>query len=433
MAREQPTTAASQLKRIGFLSTRIGGTDGVSLEIHKWAAVLKRLGYECHHVAGELDADLPNAHRIEEAAFTHPKIAEIQRQCFGRETRPRELSVTINNALVRIKERLYRAQEKLQIDLWIAENCLALPMNIPLGLAFTEFIAETGLPCIAHHHDFFWERERFATMAVSDYLHAAFPPRLPAMRHVVINSVAASQLSYRLGLSSTLIPNVMDFEKPPPAPNGFALSFRRAIGLEEDAWLILQPTRVVARKRIELAIELVKRLRDPRARLIITHSTGDEGDKYARYVREFARMLDVPVKFAHEVMVPERNSGAKRRKRKLYAIADAYACADLVTYPSGYEGFGNAFLEAIYYRRPIVCNRYSIYQTDIEPKGFQAIMLDGFVTDETVDAARRAIEDTAHCKKMVEKNYQLGCQFFSFTVLEKKLQGLLAEIAGVRR
>ena len=35
--------------------------------------------------------------------------------------------------------------------------------------------------------------------------------------------------------------------------------------------------------------------------------------------------------------------------------------ADLVTYPSTFEGFGNAFLEAIYYCRPIVVNTYSIY------------------------------------------------------------------------
>jgi len=35
-------------------------------------------------------------------------------------------------------------------------------MHIPLGLALTEFLAETSLPCIAHHHDFYWERERFA-------------------------------------------------------------------------------------------------------------------------------------------------------------------------------------------------------------------------------------------------------------------------------
>ncbi len=407
------------MKRIGFIATRIAGTDGVSLETHKWRATFERLGDECFYVAGELDPGNGRHHRIPEAAFTHPEIADIQSQCFGREHRPRALSKRINDSLVRLKDEIYRCQERWKVDLWIAENCLTIPMHIPLGLAFTEFLAETGLPCIAHHHDFWWERNRFATNAVNDYLHAAFPPKLPSVRHVVINSVAAAQLSYRLGVSSTLVPNVMDFENPPPKPGKTAGSFRDDVGLAGNDWLILQPTRVVPRKQIEQAIELVKHLDRPGTPLVITHSTGDEGDEYTRHIGEYARMLGVPLKFAHE-LIDGRHS-----------LADAYACADLVTYPSGYEGFGNAFLEAIYYCRPIVCNRYSIFQTDIEPKGFKAITMNGFVDDTTVRHARQVLEDKSYAREMVEHNYRLGAQYFSYRVLERKLQGLLAEIAGV--
>jgi len=32
---------------IGFISTRIAGTDGVSLEIAKLATILRRLGHDC--------------------------------------------------------------------------------------------------------------------------------------------------------------------------------------------------------------------------------------------------------------------------------------------------------------------------------------------------------------------------------------------------
>jgi len=34
-------------------------------------------------------------------------------------------------------------------------------------------------------------------------------------------------------------------------------------------------------------------------------------------------------------------------------------------YPSLFEGFGNAFLEAVYYRKPMLVNRYSIFIADI--------------------------------------------------------------------
>ena len=77
----------------------------------------------------------------------------------------------------------------------ITENVLAIPLNVPLALALTEFIAETRIPTIAHHHDFSWERKRFSVNAAQDYLHAAFPPTLPSIQHVVINSFAARQLA----------------------------------------------------------------------------------------------------------------------------------------------------------------------------------------------------------------------------------------------
>ena len=41
--------------RIGFVSTRLAGTDGVSLEVAKWVQVLNGLGHECFFFAGELE------------------------------------------------------------------------------------------------------------------------------------------------------------------------------------------------------------------------------------------------------------------------------------------------------------------------------------------------------------------------------------------
>jgi len=45
-------------------------------------------------------------------------------------------------------------------------------LNIPLGLALTEFIAETCIPTIAHHHDFYWERDRFLVNCGMDWYRA---------------------------------------------------------------------------------------------------------------------------------------------------------------------------------------------------------------------------------------------------------------------
>jgi len=309
----------------------------------------------------------------------------------------------------------------------VVENALAIPLNLPLGLALTEFIAETGIPTLAHHHDFFWERQRFLTNCVWDYLNMAFPPHLPFIQHVVINSSGANQLSLRTGISSTLIPNVMDFEQPPAPPGHYTQALRPALGLAADELFFLQPTRVVQRKGIEHAIELIRRL-GLKARLIISHAAGDEGDDYERRVRTFAAMLDVPVNFVADIIADQRGQTADGRR--IYTLADVYPHADLVTYPSTLEGFGNAFLEAIYYRRPLVINNYSIFAIDIRPKGFSVIEFDGYISDETVRRTRQVLEDPQLAAAMVEHNYQLGCRYYSYATLRRRLTTLLVRIFG---
>ena len=115
---------------------------------------------------------------------------------------------------------------QFEIDVLVAENALSLPMNIPLGLALTELIAERDLTAIAHHHDFAWERQRYALHHADDYLAAAFPPPMEKIHHVTINSYAARQLARRTGMRSTVVPNVMDFENPPSPSDEYAADLR---------------------------------------------------------------------------------------------------------------------------------------------------------------------------------------------------------------
>jgi glycosyltransferase involved in cell wall biosynthesis len=400
--------------RVGFLSTRILGSDGVSLEIGKWATVLERMGHTCYYIAGKSDRPDDRSMVIPEAWFTHPVIKMISDECFGRVIRTPDVSQMIHEMIWVIKQKLRTALERLQVDLIIAENCVTIPMNIPLGVAIVEHVIETGLPCIAHHHDFYWERERFIVNAADDYLSMAFPPRLAQMQHVTINTRAAEEFGRRTGLPCHVVPNVMDFDNPPKPPDEYSQGFREAIGVREDDILILQPTRVVPRKGIEHAIELIHHLKDRRCKLVITHASGDEGDAYASRVRRYAEIMKVDVVFADEWIFHERSIGPDGRKR--YTVEDAYQHADFITYPSTYEGFGNAFLEAIYYRKPILCNRYAIFRSDIEPCGFDTILMDGFLTDETVEQVRRVLSD-----------YEVATRFFSYRRVEDELQAILAK------
>ncbi len=415
-------------KHIGFIATRLAGTDGVSLETAKWAKVFEEEGHLCFYMAGHLDRPPQRSLLVKEAHFKHPIIQEISRECFNN-VHVRKLSITKKICQVKdeLKKEIYKFLEDFKIDILIPENALAIPLNIPLALAITEVIAETGIPTIAHHHDFFWERKRFLVNAVWDYINMAFPPHLPFIQHVVINSSADNQLSLRTGISATIIPNVMDFDHPPQIDD-YSSDIRESLGFASDELLILQPTRVVKRKGIEHSIELVKRL-NMKSKLVISHASGDEGQEYEQRVQEYSSMMGVNTLFVSDIIKPCR--GRTNDGRKIYTPQDIYARADLVTYPSNFEGFGNAFLETIYFKKPIVVNNYSIYAVDIKPKGFKVIELDDYVNSEAVKLTREVLTNSELAKEMVEHNYELGRQYYSCSILRQKLKMLLSNCFGV--
>ncbi|MBN2256392.1 MAG: glycosyltransferase family 4 protein [Anaerolineaceae bacterium] len=439
-------------RNLGFISTRLKGTDGVSLEASKWATVLERMDHACFYFCGECDRPDDISYVVPEVFYKHPvidginrivyagewghmhkhgnahtEVEELHQDFFSVYIRPASVTKQVQDLKDYIKDHLYQFASRFHLEALIIENALTIPINLPLGLALTEFIAETGYPVIAHHHDFFWERQRFQNNSVRDYLAAAFPPNLPSIHHVVINSIQATQLASRIGLAAMVVPNVMDYDSPPTPPDDHALSARPDLGLSPEQYLILQPTRIIQRKGIEHAIELTRRLGLP-AELVISHAAGDEGTDYEKRVREFAALLQVTVNFESAIVGAER--GITADGRKIYALSDVYPQADLVTYPSSMEGFGNAFLEAIYYKRPLVVNNYSIYEADIKPKGFKVIEFDDFISEKTLEEARYILTHPEAAQVQCEHNYELAQRYYSYSMLERRLGLLLSECFG---
>jgi glycosyltransferase involved in cell wall biosynthesis len=411
--------------RIGFVATRLAGTDGVSLEVAKWARVLGRLGHKTFYCAGELGGYAAGGTLIPKMHFLNEDIQRVNERAFGpnADKEPHPLLDEIGLLASELRDPLRQFIRANRLDLIIIQNALAIPMNLPLGVCLTDLIAETGIPTIAHHHDFYWERERYQANAFLDFLDTYFPPNLPAIRHVTINTIAQNRLKQRRGIDSVVIPNVFDFAIPPPLPDEYNRDFRQALGLAESTPFIVQPTRVIQRKGIELAIELVSRLGLGEKRLFITHSAGDEGLAYWHWVEREARMMGVSLELIDHLMGDERK---QVNGKKTYSLADAYLSADLITYPSIYEGFGNALLEAVYYKRPVVVNRYPVYNSDIRPLGFQFIELDGFVDGRAVEQSIQIIKSPKDASEMVEGNFTIAREHFSLETLKGKLKLVLA-------
>ena len=70
-------------RKIGFISTRFEGTDGVSLETAKWAEVLQRMGHECYYFCGQCDRPPERSFVIPEAFYRHPVIDAINEEVYN--------------------------------------------------------------------------------------------------------------------------------------------------------------------------------------------------------------------------------------------------------------------------------------------------------------------------------------------------------------
>ena len=191
---------------IGFVSTRFSGTDGVSLESAKWGQVLWDHEHVSYWYAGKLDRDPKISMHVPEAYFAHEDNLWINQQVFGNLTRTPDLTKRIYELADYLKGTLYEFVKQFEIEILIVENALCIPMHVPFGVALTHFISETGIPTIAHHHDFHWERSRFSVNSIGDILDMAFPPSGNSIQHVTINSHAQEQLALRKGESSILVP-----------------------------------------------------------------------------------------------------------------------------------------------------------------------------------------------------------------------------------
>lgn len=414
--------------KIGIAATRLAGVDGVTFETAKWEAVLDAMGHDLRLCSGEIDALRYQARLVPPMHFTWPPAERVTAAAFDPESDPAAVRAEIDRLAELLLPVLHDWVRVNSLDALIVENAWAIPMHLPLGVALSRLVEALELPTIGHHHDYWWERERFANCVVPDVLEAAFPPDLPWVRHVSINSLAAAQLRERRGLHSTVIPNVFDFSQPRPRPHpAVRRRLRHELGMNERGLLVVQPTRVVPRKGIELAIELVGRLADPDTVLLITSPAGDEGLDYLVQLELLAERHGVRLAYAADRFAPDHEG---KPIRPAHSLHDAYLAADLITYPSLYEGFGNALIEALFYGVPVLVNRYPVFEADIRPLGLRLLEIDGAITDATVAEVQTLLANPRRIRDNARHNFEIARRHLGYGVLRRRLRKLIHEVTS---
>jgi len=421
---------------IGIIIGRIGGVDGVALETEKWIEVLRSMGHRIYILSGqfqERQIDSETETLVPEMSFFSPESFWSQKKAFFYpETDPQELIEHLNlYSKVIYKKILNWASEK-KIDLIISENASALPSHLEMGLAINKAVQKSGIPTITHDHDFAWERgDRYRSphREINEFVEQVFPLQAPNSVHAVINTHAADTLKERFGRTSVNVPNVMDFNQSFGKRNQKNDKLAGHMGYKNDDLFLYQITRIVPRKGIETAIDLLHQLDDKKIKLIVTGNYADDAGSayYNELVNQIHELkLGDQVSFAYHLFHNKGLSNSNGEVR--FSLSDAYARATACTYFSTYEGFGNAFVEAVLAKRPVFVNNYEpVYMPDIGSKGFKTVMVENAtLTSAAVSSMAEIIYNPDLAREIAEFNYQLGKKFFSYDTLRDKLEELIS-------
>lgn len=413
--------------KVAFVATRIAGLDGVSLEIDNWQKVFKRMGHETLLIAGQLDrAGLV----VPELHFQLPNVARIYRQVIESKKDFERVEVKVFELAGKIEGllRQFLGNGK-KPDLIVASNVFSLPMHFPLSVGLARFIEEYKIPTIARHHDFWWERERFLNSKCFDFFKRWFPPNLAYIKHITINSIARDELFKRLGINSEVIWDSFDFENKNFGLDKYALHWRGDFGISSDDIVFLQTTRIVPRKRLELAVELVRKLNNPKVVLVFAGHSGDEGYLYLQKVKKIAYRSGIRCKFISRFVNSRRRivsiKGNGLKRRRIYTLWDCYLNSDFLVYPTECEGFGNQFVESVFFKKPLILTPYPVYKSDIKPLGFKAIEIDEEISRSSVLKVKRFLEGKENIAKIVDDNFKLGKEYLSYEWVESKLRKIL--------
>ena len=160
-----------------------------------------------------------------------------------------------------------------------------------------------------------------------------------------------------------------------------------------------------------------------------------EDTDYQQKLIEKCKVSKVEYRFCNNLFAHQRSKSPTGRKR--YNLWDSYTFADIISYPSLQEGWGNQFLEAVKAKLPIILFEYAVYQKDIGRLGFKILSLGSVFTKKTTDSlvqisphilARIAqqtinfLQNKTEREKITQHNFQIGLKKLSINALGNYLK-----------
>lgn len=374
------------------------GVGLVSQENHKF---LKLLGYdvkECSADAKKSGLKLP------ELSYHSKETEKLNIRIFNpdnkySEDEEQKLMTVIKERAQLIRNSIEKYIDLENIHILHVRNLFSLPLNIPATLALYELAKDrSDLTFILQHHDFWFDGERKKNYEVvypkiSEIISKFFPPKSEdfptakhaVIKHAVINSIDQLTLKNLKGINADVVPDGLDFDyvgKRSPEDK----RFREINDIDENDLVIGVMTRIIQRKSIEFAIQLIAEIQKQKKQLLNTpNGIGPKNRNFSQFNRiilllgqatdrpsdkkyydelvKFAKDLDVEIKFIGKSV--ESETVYNRSHKGKFPFYSIYDHLDLLVYPPIQEGFGNQLLEAIWKKLVPVLFEYPVFLKDI--------------------------------------------------------------------
>lgn len=371
--------------RIAFAMINCNRRDGSARPVNEVAERLAARGHDVHLFARkveDLDLDMVKWHRVhgpgwpEVANFTSYHWTVGSRIREGRFDIVHSIGCNSPNANVITIQNIQPAKKRILDQLGRDEK-------VSLARRFTR-----------------WLYLR-VTSAAERRLYTYRPGRQPPLFLPVSRGVEAELRSfYAIGPAPVrIIPNAADIVAFRPRSDGERAQWRQQYGLSKDDVILIFCGGEWARKGLDLALHALALIAQPRVKLFIA---GDDPDR-ARF-KQMASELALGARVVF---------GGFRRD-----VPKALAAADMFLFPTRYEAFSLASIEAAACGLPVIASRVNGTEDFIEPG-----RTGEFVRHDAADIARvvqSLLNDAKACLRMgaaarsaVERNYtwdHVACQ-----------------------
>jgi glycosyltransferase involved in cell wall biosynthesis len=340
----QATKSSMQIGLIHYTSWPTVG--GVEVILRQQAGLMAKAGHEVTVICGSGRQFSPNIKTIilEDFNISSPSVSAAQAEIWN------GYPGASYFALVQ-KLRDQFAPLLQRMDCIVAHNLMTMPFNLAATQVLTEF-SEAGAKILAWTHDLAASNQDYSLPrnSIVDMIRE----KHSSIRYIAVSQARANEFQELTGHSvEAVIPNGLDLA----TVLGFTPEVEALLNqIDSQATLFLYPTRILPRKNLGFAIQILSALKElgHPAYLLVTGAANQYNADAQAHLSGLKRQAADLAVADRIIWVNERFQVDEQQLRSLYLAADA------LLFSTRQEGFGLPILEAAAFHLPIFCS-------DIEP------------------------------------------------------------------